>query len=41
MGAQYKTKRRSCPMCKPQKMGWAPKHTSKERMLRREAIKEI
>lgn len=31
MGAVYKRKRRSCPMCKPHKMGWEPKATDKQR----------
>ena len=32
MGKVYKTKRHSCPMCKPHKMGGAPKHTDRQRM---------
>ena len=33
MGAVYKKKRRSCPMCKPHKMGWEPKQKRKYRQL--------
>ncbi len=33
MGKVYKRKRRSCAMCKPHKMGWDPKQSSKQREL--------
>jgi hypothetical protein len=35
MGSVYKKKRRSCAMCKPHKMKWAPKAKPQERMLAR------
>jgi hypothetical protein len=41
MGAVYKKKRRSCPLCKPHKMGLAPKNKPQERQAQRLAKKEI
>lgn len=36
-----KTKRRSCTLCKPHKMGWAPKDTTKQQGDERAAEAEI
>jgi hypothetical protein len=41
MGSVYKRKRRSCKMCKPHKMGWAPKKKLKEIQLIKEFKKEL
>ena len=41
MGKIYKRKRRSCPMCKPHKVGWAKKNTDKTINLIKETDKEI
>jgi len=41
MGAIYKRKDRSCPMCKPHKMGWEDKKKYKERQTIKELDKEI
>jgi hypothetical protein len=30
---QYKIKRHSCALCKPHKMGWAPRFSDRQRML--------
>lgn len=30
---QFKAKRRSCTLCKPNKMGWAPRFKDRERLL--------
>jgi hypothetical protein len=30
----YKLKRHSCALCKPHKMGWAPRFKEKDRFLR-------
>jgi hypothetical protein len=30
---QFKLKRRSCALCKPNKVGWAPRFSEKERLL--------
>jgi hypothetical protein len=35
MGSVYKRKRHSCKMCKPHKIGWMPKLSSKQRDLQR------
>jgi hypothetical protein len=40
MGKIYKRKRRSCKMCKPHKMGWAPKETKRQMQEREIAEKE-
>jgi hypothetical protein len=41
MRKQYRIKRRSCAMCKPNKMGWANRFTSKEQGLQKVHDKEI
>ena len=41
MGAVYRRKKRSCPMCKPNKMGIAPARSYKERQLLDAMDKEI
>ena len=41
MGAVYKKKKRSCPMCKPHKMGWDKKNNLKYRQLAAEAEEMI
>jgi len=41
MGKIYKTKDRSCPMCKPHKMGWEDKKKYKERQTIEQLDKEI
>lgn len=41
MGAVYRRKLRSCPLCKPNKMGLAPKKTAKEISLIKEFKKEL
>ena len=36
-----RTKKRSCAMCKPQKMGWEPKDTAKQKAAEIAAADEI
>ena len=36
-----KTKRRSCGLCKPHKLGWAPKDTAKQQALERASMEEV
>ena len=33
MGKVYKRKRHTCALCKPHKMGWAPRLKEKQRAL--------
>ncbi len=37
MGGVYRRKRRSCSLCKPNKMGWAPARSDKELPLREDS----
>ena len=41
MGAVYKKKKRSCPCCKPNKVGWAKKFSKKELEKRKATKKEM
>ena len=41
MRKQYKRKRRSCALCRPQKMGWAKRWKPKDRAKIAEAEREI
>jgi len=40
MGSVYKRKRHSCGLCKPHKVGWAPKLAHKATQLKREHERE-
>ena len=41
MGKIYRRKRHSCGLCKPNKMGWAPARTDRERMEEQQAQREV
>ncbi len=38
---KHRTKRRACGLCKPQKKGWEPKDTPRQKDQERAAIEEI
>ena len=41
MGGVYRRKRRSCALCKPHKVGWAPGLKDKQRGLLKVHVAEI
>jgi hypothetical protein len=38
---QFKIKRHSCALCKPNKVGWAPRFNERERLLAKVHLAEI
>lgn len=41
MGKVYRRKKKSCAICKPNKVGWEPARTVKERSLEKAQEEEI